>query len=326
MRAIVLESYGGPEVLQLKEVPDPVPGPDEVLVGITATALNRADILQRLGGYPAPGPKPAHEIPGLELAGTVLAVGERCSVLREGDAVMGIVSGGAYAERIAVHERQLMRVPTNISLADAAAIPEVFLTAWDALVVQGGMGPGSTVLVHAGASGVGTAAIQLAKAYGARIAVTASAGKLDACRALGADLAVERSPSDWLSEVRAWAPEGVHAVLDVVGGDELERNIDALAVQGRIVQVGVMGSGRATFSLGKLLPKRASLTGTVLRARPIEEKIAVTRRFAKEVLPWFADGTLVPVIDRRFPLAEIAAAQAVIEANANVGKVLIDVS
>ena len=325
MRAVVLEQYGGPEVLVVREVPDPEPGPDEVVVAVATTALNRADILQRMGLYAPPGPKPAYEIPGLELAGTVVAVGERCSLWRPGDAVMGIVSGGAYAEQVAVHERQVMAVPAPLTLADAGAVPEVFLTAWDALVLQGGMGPGSTVLVHAGASGVGTAAIQLAVAYGARIAVTASAGKLEACRALGAHLAVERSPHDWAAEVRAWAPEGVHAVLDVIGGDELERNVGVLAVQGRIVQVGAMGSGRATFSLGALLPKRATLTGTVLRSRPLEEKIAVSRRFAREVLPWFAQGRLQPVIDRRFPLAEVAAAHRVMEANANVGKLVVDV-
>ncbi len=323
MRAVVLEQHGGPEVLGVREVPDPVPGPEEVLVAVTGTAVNRADVLQRMGLYP--GPPMPFEIPGLEFAGRVAALGERAREVAVGDEVMGIVGGGAYAERLTVHERQLLRVPPALDLADAAAVPEVFITAWDALVLQGGLTPGRVALVHAGASGVGTAAIQLARALGATVAVTASAGKLAACRELGADLAVERSPADWLGPVLEVFPGGVDVVLDVVGGEELDRNVAALALQGRIVQVGVMGGGRATFSLGMLLPKRATITGTVLRARPIEEKIAVTRRFAREVLPLFGAGRLRPVIDTRFPLAQVAAAHQRMEANANVGKILLDV-
>lgn len=322
MRAVVLRRYGGPDVLTIEEVPDPVAGPEEVLVDVTATALNRADLLQRRGLYT--GPPAAHEIPGLEFAGRVAALGERVSSLALGDAVMGIVGGGAYAERLAVHERQVCRVPVGVSLEDAAAIPEVFITAWDALVLQGGLTSGRRALVHAGASGVGTAAIQIAKAIGARVAVTASEGKLAACTALGADLAAARTPADWLSEVRRWAgPEGIDVVLDVIGGDELDRNVDALGVGGTIVQVGVMGAGVAMFPLGKLLPKRATIVGTVLRGRPIEEKIAVTRRFAREMLPLFDTGALRPVIDSRVPIDDIAAAHERMEGNANVGKIVV---
>lgn len=324
MRAVVLEEHGGPEVLRLAEVPDPEPGPEEVLVDVTGTAVNRADLLQRMGLYP--GPPMPHEIPGLEFAGRVAAVGDRVAGAAVGEEVMGIVGGGAYAERLTVHERQLLPVPAAVGLRDAAAVPEVFLTAWDALVLQGGLTAGRTALVHAGASGVGTAAIQIAKAMGAQVVVTASAGKLGACRELGADLAVERSPHDWLAEVRAAHPGGVHVVLDVVGGAELGRNVAALAVQGRIVQVGVMGGGEATFSLGALLPKRATLVGTVLRSRPLEEKIAVSRRFALEVLPWFDAGVLRPVIDTRYPLSAVAAAHERMAANVNVGKILLDVT
>src|SRR5687768_17527524 len=196
MRAIVLTEKGGPEVLRVTEVPDPEPGPEEVLVDVTATALNRADVLQRMGFYPQPGPTPAHEIPGLELAGRVAARGDRAALWEIGDEVMGIVSGGGYAEKLAVHERQLLRVPTSAGLPDAAAIPEVFLTAWDALVVQGGLTSGRWALVHAGASGVGTAAIQICKAIGAFVATTASAGKLDALRGLGADRVIDRA-GEW---------------------------------------------------------------------------------------------------------------------------------
>lgn len=323
MRAVVLESYGDVEVLQIKAVPDPVPGPDEVVVEIVATALNRADLLQRRGFYP--GPPMAHEIPGMELSGRVVAHGERVSPRRLGEEVMAIVGGGAYAERIAVHERQLLPVPRSVALADAAAIPEVFITAFDALVVQGGLTSGRTALVHAGGSGVGTAAIQIAKAIGARVLVTASAGKVDRCLELGADRAIDYASEDFVAAVAEVCPEGVDTVLDVIGGDYVDRNIAALRVGGRIVQVGVMGGGATSVNVGALLPKRASLVGTVLRARPIEEKIAITRRFAAEMLPRFADA-LAPVIDSRYPLDAIADAHRHMEANANVGKIVIDVA
>jgi putative PIG3 family NAD(P)H quinone oxidoreductase len=323
VRAIVLRSHGGPEVLTVEEVPDPTPGPEEVLVDVVATALNRADILQRMGFYP--GPPMSHEMPGLEFAGRVAASGPRAVQWEPGDAVMGIVGGGGYAERLVVHERQVMRVPTSVAVADAAAIPEVFITAWDALVVQGGLTSGRWALVHAGGSGVGTAAIQIARALGARVAVTASTGKLARCRELGAHVVIERSPHDWLGELREFAPAGVDVVLDVVGGDEVDRNIDALALKGRIVQVGTLtGGGRA--DVGKLLRKRAGIVGTLLRARPVEEKIAVTQRFAHEVLPLFDSGAVHPVIDRRFPLAEAPDAHRYMESNANVGKILLDVN
>lgn len=324
MRAIVLDGKGGPEVLALRDVPEPEPGPEEVVVAVVATALNRADLLQRRGLYPGPS-FAGHEVPGLEYAGRVVAAGERVTGARLGDEVMGIVTGGGYAERLAVHERQTMPVPAAVGLADAAAVPEVFLTAWDALVLQGGLTSGRTALVHAGASGVGTAAIQLCRALGASVVVTASAGKLDRCRELGADLAVDRD-GDWVAAMRERTRgRGADVVLDVVGGAYLPRNIEALAVKGRIVQVGVMDPAPVPFSPSALLPKRATLVGTVLRARPIEEKIAVTQRFAAEVLPLFERGVLRPVIDRRYPLAEVADAHRYMESNANVGKILVDV-
>jgi putative PIG3 family NAD(P)H quinone oxidoreductase len=250
MRAVVLHSYGGPEVLTLEDVPDPVVGPDEVLVDVRATALNRADLLQRMGLYPSPAWE-AVEIPGLELAGVVAATGPRVTMWQPGDAVMGIVSGGAYAERVAVHERQLMAVPSSVPLADAAAIPEVFLTAWDALVVQGALTSGRWALVHAGASGVGTAAIQIAKAVGARIAVTCSTSKVAACLELGADAAIDYTTSDFVEEARAVTGGlGPDVVLDVVGGDYIERNLQAVAVKGRIVQVGLMAGGGTSVNFG----------------------------------------------------------------------------
>jgi len=322
MRAVVLHSHGGPEVLTIEHTPDPTFGPDEVLVDVAATALNRADLLQRMGAYPDPRGR-VPEIPGLEFAGTVAAVGDRVTMWQPGDRVMGIEAGGAYAERIATHERQLLAVPTTMSLTEATAVPEVFLTAWDALVVQGGLTSGRWALVHAGASGVGTAAIQIAKAVGARIAVTCSAGKAGVCRALGADLVLERSPHDWLADASAAVPAGFDVVLDVIGGEEVDRNLMAVAQRGTIVQVGLMGGGRTPVSVGLLLAKRCTWVGTTLRTRPIEEKVAVTRRFAAEVLPLFDSGALRPVIDSTFAFDDIADAHRHMEANANAGKIVV---
>ncbi len=326
MRAVVLTSYGGPEVLTIADVPEPDAGPEDVVVEVVATALNRADLLQRRGFYPEPGPKRDHEIPGMELSGRVVAVGSRVTAWSPGDEVMAIVSGGAYAERAVVHERQLLAVPRGVPVADAAAIPEVGITAHDALVVQGGLGLGGCALVHAGASGVGSMAVQVAAAVGARTIATTSAGKVAAVRALGADVVVDYGSDDFVAAVaEATEGRGVDVVLDVVGGDYLARNLAALRVGGTIVQVGVMGGGKTTIDLGALLPKRAHLVGTVLRSRPLEEKVAASLRFAREVVPAIEAGAIVPVIDRRFPLAEIADAHRHLEGDANVGKVLIDV-
>ena len=323
MRAVVLETYGEPDVLSIQEVPEPEPGPDEVVVDVVATALNRADLLQRRGFYP--GPPMDREIPGLEFAGRVSASGPGASAWSEGAEVMAIVGGGAYAERIAVHERQLLPVPTTVGITDAAAIPEAWITAFDALVAQGGLTSGRTALVHAGASGVGTAAIQVAHAVGARVVATASAGKVEACRELGADLVVDYTAEDFVTAAwEATSGEGVDVILDVIGGDYLDRNVSALRTGGAIVQVGVMGGGEVSFNLGALLPKRAKLIGTVLRSRPLEEKIAISQRFGEEILPLFDAGELHPVIDRRFPLDAIAEAHRYMESNANIGKVLID--
>ncbi len=302
MRAVVLESYGEPEVLTVRDVPDPDPGPEEVVVDIVATALNRADLLQRRGFYP--GPPMAHEIPGMELSGRVAAVGERATlwqVGRRGD-------GHRRWRRLRRADRRARtsahgRARSSVGVADGAAIPEVWITAFDALVAQGGLTSGGTALVHAGGSGVGTAAIQIAKAIGARVLVTASAGKVAACLELGADAAIDYAVDDFVAVTRDLTDgRGADVVLDVIGGDYVDRNIAAVAVGGRIIQVGVMGGGVTSVNVGMLLPKRAALIGTVLRARPLEEKIAITRRFAAQILPFFDAGVVHPVIDRRYPL------------------------
>jgi len=311
--------------LHLQEVPDPAIGPEEVLVEVVATALNRADLLQRRGLYPEPGPARTHEIPGMELAGRVASIGARVSRWKVGDEVMAIVSGGAYASLAAVHERQLLRVPAGIALADAAALPEVGITAHDALVVQGGLRVGGWALVHAGASGVGSMAVQIVRALGARSVATTSAAKVGAVEALGADVVVDYESSDFVELVKvATGGCGVDVVLDVVGGDYLMRNVSSLRTGGTIVQVGVMGGGSTQINLGSLLPKRAHLIGTVLRARPLEEKVAASLRFAAEVVPAIEAGVVRPVIDRRYPIDQIADAHRYLETNASIGKVLID--
>lgn len=325
MRAVVITKYGGPDVLSIKEVENPTPKHDEILVKVRATSLNRADLMQRRGLYPDPFPG-AHDIPGLEFSGTVESCGDSVTNWKAGDEVMGIVSGGAYAEYLVVPEMQAIAVPQNIGLANSAAIPEVFITAWDALVCQANLQAGQWALVHAGASGVGTAAIQICKAIGAYVVVTCSAGKRDACLALGADLAIDYKTADFVEVVmQATHGKGINAVLDVIGGEYLNRNVVALGLKGTIVQVGLMGGGSTEFNLGALMPKRARLMGTVLRPRPADEKIAVTQRFIGEMMPLFAVGKLRPVIDRRFELNQIVDAHQLMESNANTGKIVIDV-
>jgi putative PIG3 family NAD(P)H quinone oxidoreductase len=325
MRAVVLNGHGGPEVLTFADIPAPQIGPEEVLVQVRATSLNRADLLQRMGFYPDPFPG-EHEVPGMEFSGRVQAVGARVRAWKVGDEVMGIVSGGAYAEQLVLHERQAMRIPSGVSLADAAAIPEVFITAWDALVLQGGLTSGRWALVHAGASGVGTAAVQICKAIGAHVIATCSSSKVDAVKALGADVVVDYTSADFVDAVKtATGGRGVDVVLCVVGGDYLDRNVASLAQKGHIVQVGVMGGGNMSFNLGGLMPKRAKLSGTVLRARPIEEKIAISQRFSAEIIPLFESGKIRPVIDCRYPFSDIARAHEHMTANANTGKIVIDI-
>ena len=328
MRAVVLTEFGEPEVLRIADVPVPTPASDEVLVRVHATALNRADLLQRRGFYPNPFPG-AQDIPGMEFAGEVVTAPSR---FKPGDHVMGIVAGGAYAEFVTIPAAQAMRTPRGMSLADAAAIPEVFITAWDALVLQGGLKPGGTALVHAGASGVGTAAIQICRAMGARIIVTCSGArggvdKMQACRDLGASLVIDYTTQDFAKEVADYTQgKGVDVVLDVIGGDYTVRNVACLAMKGRIIQVGTMAGPSKDFNVASLMGKRASIIGTVLRPRPKEEKIAVSQAFAEALLPDFDAGVLKPIIDKRFTLDQIVAAHRHMEANANVGKIVVTVA
>ena len=327
MKAVVITKPGGPEVLQLQDVPEPVPGPEDLLVRVRATALNRADILQRMGGYPQPGPKPPLDIPGMEYAGEVLAVGARVEGFSPGDRVMGLLVGGGYAEQIVTHFRLAMKVPANLSWEEAGATPEVYITAHDALL-QCGLVAGETVLIHAAGSGVGVAATQIAKMLGASLVIgtAGSAEKLAQAATLGLDVGVNYREQDFAEEVlKATAGRGVDVILDVIGAAYWDRNMKSLAQKGRMVLVGLMGGNSTNANIGVLLQKRASVRGTTLRGRPIEEKGLATRAFEKSVLPHIASGRIKVVVDRVYPLAEAAAAQEYMGANQNFGKVVLRV-
>lgn len=315
----------GPKGLAMREVAAPVCGPDEVRVAVHASALNRADLLQTLGLYPAPKGVPA-DIPGLELAGEIAECGARVTRWKVGDRVMGLVAGGAWAEQVCLHEREAIAMPAGLPSAKAAAIPEAFLTAWDALVVQGKLTAGTKVLIHAVASGVGTAALQLCALHGARaIGTGRSAHKLERARALGLvdTVLVSKDAPGFAAQVKALTGGGVDLVLDLVGGDWLPETIDATAPRGTIMLVGLVAGASAEVPLRTVLGKRLSIVGTTLRARAIEEKISLARAFEQLLVPHFAAGRLVPVIDATVPFAEAAAALERLAANDTFGKTVL---
>lgn len=326
MKAIVMGRPGGPEALEYRDAPEPLAGPDDLLVEVKAAALNRADVLQRMGGYPQPGPKPEFEIPGLEFAGEVAQVGGRVEGFAAGDRVMGLLAGGGYAERVSIHSRLAMRVPENLSWQEAGATPEVYITAHDALR-QCDLQAGERVLIHAAGSGVGVAAIQIAKVIGASLVIgtAGSAEKLERAKALGMDAGVNYREQDFAEEVkRVTGGRGVDVILDVIGADYWERNLSSLAMKGRMVLVGLMSGAATQANLGALLMKRAQVRGTTLRARPLEEKAAATRAFEKSVLPHIASGRVKVVVDRVYPLADAAEAHRYMESNANFGKIVLE--
>jgi NADPH2:quinone reductase len=317
---------GGPEVLSQEERPDLTPGPSELLVRVRATALNRADLLQIRGNY-APPPAVPPDVPGLEYAGEVLAVGPRVRRFRPGDRVMGLVGGGAWAEQLTVHEREALPIPEGMDFTDAAALPEVYLTAFDALVLQGGLRTGETVLVHAVASGVGSAAALLCRAMGVRVVGTGrNATKLERAREWGVErtVLVDSAPPRFAEAVRqATGGRGVDLALDLVGGDYVPETLEALAPQGRVMLVGLVAGSRTQVNLGILLMKRLRLTGTVLRSRPLEEKIALAQAAERHLLPLFRSGALKPVIDAVVPMKDIRDALARMASNETVGKVVL---
>ena len=325
MRAAVVTEPGGPEVFEIRELDDPRPGPEEALVAVRATALNRADLMQRRGGYAAP-PGTLDDVPGLEMAGEVAAVGERVTQWAPGDRVIALLGGGGYGSRVVVHERMLMSIPPGLDFEQAAGIPEVFLTAFDAMVLQCGLQPGESVLIHAVGSGVGTAAVQIAAVAGCRTFGTASsAEKLRGASELGLDVGINYQEEDFAEVVaRETDGRGVDVILDVVGAPYWERNLASLATKGRMVIVGTLGGGRVEqMNIGALMGKRLRVHGTVLRSRPFEEKADLTQQFVRRLLPLFESGRLAPVVDRVFPLEEVAEAHRYMESNANFGKIVL---
>jgi NADPH2:quinone reductase len=328
MRAVVISRPGGPEVLEIRDVPVPVPEPFEVLVRVRATALNRADLLQREGRYPPPAGAPAN-IPGLEFAGEVADAGPAARRWHAGDRVFGITGGGAHAEYVTIHEDTLAEVPSVLDWNEAGGVPEVFITAHDAMVTQAGARSGERVLVHAVGSGVGLAAVQLARAIGAIPFGTArTADKVERARRIGLEdgVAVD-APAAIGDAVKRWTGgTGMDVILDLVGGDYLEASIRAAALRGRIMLIGTMGGQSTSVSLGVILRNRLTIRGTVLRARAIEEKIAVTAAFDRDVVPLLAGGRVRPITDSIFPLEEIRAAHERLASNATFGKVVLSVA
>jgi putative PIG3 family NAD(P)H quinone oxidoreductase len=324
MKAVIITRPGGPEVLEIQDRPKPEPGIGQIRVRVHASALNRADLLQREGNYPVPPGYPV-DIAGMEYVGKVDSLGEGVTLWKIGDRVMGLIGGGAHAEFLCVHEREAIPVPTQLSWEEAAAIPEAFLTAYDALFSRLALKIGETLVIHAVGSGVGTAAVQLARRVGAKVVGTArSLGKLERARELGLDVPVDASQGNWPQQVEAaLGGQRVNAVLDLVGGDYLEGNLRVMAPRGRIVIVGLTAGPTARLNMGVMLRKRLTIVGTILRARPLEEKIALAREFSDRVIPLFEAGRLRPVIDRVFPFDEVRDAHQLMASNQTFGKIVL---
>ncbi len=313
MRAITIPEPGGPDALVWAEVPDPEPGPGEVVVDVTASAVNRADLLQRQGHYPPPPGAPPY--PGLECSGVVGATGEE---------VCALLSGGGYAEKVAVPAGQVLPVPKGLTVAEAAALPEVACTVWSNVVDLAGLRDGETLLVHGGGSGIGTFAIQLGVALGATVITTARAAKHERLRELGAAHTIDYTAGDFVEQTRkATGGRGADVILDIIGGAYLDRNIDALATGGRLAVIGLQGGRRAELNLGALMAKRASVTATTLRARPADDKARIVRGVREQVWPLVESGAIRPVVDRRVPMARAAVAHRLVEAGDHLGKVLL---
>ncbi len=313
---------GGPAVLEVRDLPDPEPSPDEVLIAITASAVNRADLMQRRGAYPPP--PGASEVLGLECAGTVEAVGADVARWRPGDQVCALLTGGGYAERVAVPAGQVLPVPAGLDVAQAAALPEVVATVWSNVFMTAALQPGELLLVHGGSSGIGTMAIQLASALGARVACTVgTADKAEACRDLGADVAINYRDEDFVGEVRRFAPAGADVILDNMGAAYLPRNVDVLAVEGRLVVIGLQGGATGQLDLRKLLGKRGAVIATALRSRPPAEKAAIVASVEENVWPLLADGVVRPIVHATLPLDDVRTAHELVESSAHIGKVVL---
>ncbi|EWT00776.1 NADPH:quinone oxidoreductase [Intrasporangium oryzae NRRL B-24470] len=323
MRAITIPEPGDADALVLADVPAPVAGPGQVLIDVVAAGVNRADLMQRMGFYPPP--TGASELPGLEVSGRIAALGDGVDGWKVGDEVCALLDGGGYAEQAVAPATQLLPIPWGVSLEDAAGLPEVACTVWSNVFMTANIQPGQYLLVHGGSSGIGTMAIQLGKAVGAHVAVTAgSQAKLDVCRELGAEILVNYTEEDFVEQVRAQSNgHGADVILDNMGATYLARNVDALATAGRLVTIGLMGGRRAELDLGTLLAKRAAVIATSLRARPATEKAAIVAAVREHVWPLIESGDVRPVIHSLYPLAEASAAHREMEASTHIGKILL---
>jgi NADPH2:quinone reductase len=323
MTAIGITSAGGPEMLLAQERPVPRPGEGEILIKVAAAGVNRPDVAQRKGVYPPP--PGVTDIPGLEIVGSVAACGPGVRRWRAADEVTALVSGGGYAQYCVAHETHALPIPGGLTAAEAAAIPETFFTVWHNVFERGGLKTGETLLVHGGSSGIGTVAIQLAKAFGARVITTAgTAEKCDACRRLGADLAINYKTEDFVSMTKsATGGAGAEVILDMVGGDYIERNYEAAAVEGRVVQIAFQGSPRATVDFRRIMLKRLHHTGSTLRSRSVPDKASIAQAVERSVWPLIAAGKVRPVIDAVFPFREAAKAHARMESSIHIGKIVL---
>ena len=322
MTAIGIKAAGGPDMLVPETRPLPVPSAGEILVKVAAAGVNRPDVMQRMGLYPPPPGAP--DIPGLEIAGEIVAVGADVRRWKVGDHVMALVVGGGYAEYCIAHESHALPI-SGLSMIEAAAVPETFFTVWHNTFERGGLKKGETLLIHGGSSGIGTAAIQLGKAFGARVVTTAgSAEKCEACRKLGADVAINYKTEDFVAATKAaTGDKGAEVIVDMVGGDYIARNYEAAAVEGRIVQIAFQGSPKATVDFRRIMLKRLHHTGSTLRSRSVADKGAIARAVEDHVLPLFTAGKVKPVIYRTFPLRDSAAAHALMETSAHIGKIVL---
>lgn len=322
MTAIGIKGAGGSDMLAPEQRPVPTPGSGEILVKVAAAGVNRPDVMQRMGLYPPPPGAP--DIPGLEVAGEVVALGTNVKRWKLGDRVMALVVGGGYAEYCIAHESHVLPV-SGLSMIEAAAIPETFFTVWHNTFERGGLKSGETLLIHGGSSGIGTTAIQLAKAFGARVITTAgSQEKCEACRKLGADVAVNYKTEDFVTATKtATGDKGAEVIVDMVGGDYIARNYEAAAVEGRIVQIAFQGSPKATVDFRRIMLKRLHHTGSTLRSRSVADKGAIARAVEENVLPLIAAGKVKPIIYKTFPLSKAAAAHALMESSAHIGKIVL---
>jgi len=323
MNAVEISSPGGPEVLKPTRRPVPKPGPEEVLIEVAAAGVNRPDVLQRLGRYePPPG---TSDLPGLEVAGRIVAVGAQVSGFREGDRVCALLAGGGYAEYVAAPAPQCLPIPGDLSVEEAACVPETFFTVWTNVFDRGRLQAGETLLVHGGSSGIGTTAIQMAKAFGAKVFATAgSAEKCKACEDLGADRAIDYKQEDFVAVVRKETDgRGVDVVLDMVGGDYIPRSLEILATEGRHVSIAFLQGSKVTLNFFPVMTKRLTLTGSTLRPRSVAQKGAIAASLREKVWPLVAEGRIRPVIHARFPLAEASEAHALMESSAHIGKIVL---